>query len=256
MTYSAAMFDSDVDGLDQAQIRKLDYHLESVGASGVMWLLDVGCGWGSLIKRSSDWDVRHAVGLTLSHAQLTYIEANAFPKVDVRLESWRDHSSPVPYDAIVCVGAFEHFVRLDLSATDKIRAYRAFFKFCRANLKPGGRLPLQTIAWGALHVEQVHPFITNSIFPESNLPYSWEIFQAADRVMEVMQCRNDRLDYKQGWRRLSSTKVSSRCRPPDSRPVRFICTALYCSAPEHRRKEHDPHRRNIAATGRDASRLS
>ncbi|WP_233849986.1 SAM-dependent methyltransferase [Paraburkholderia sp. HD33-4] len=210
MTYSAAMFDSGGVGLEQAQIRKLDYHLESAGASGAARILDVGCGWGSLLKRSVDWDVRHAVGLTLSRAQLTYIEGHSFPNVEVRLESWRDHSSPTPYDAIVCIGAFEHFVRFELSATEKIRAYRDFFKFCRANLKPGGKMSLQTITWGALRAEQVHPFITNSIFPESNLPYPWEIFQAADRVMEVVHCRNDRLDYAKTCRQWLNRLTENR----------------------------------------------
>jgi cyclopropane-fatty-acyl-phospholipid synthase len=155
----------------------------------------VGCGWGSLLKRTAVWDVEHAVGLTLSPAQLAYTEAERIPNAEVRLESWRDHSPPCPYDAIVSIGAFEHFVQLELSSAEKIRAYRDFFKFCRANLKSQGKLSLQTITWGSLRAEQAHPFISGSIFPESNLPYPWEIFQAADRVMEIVRCRNDRLDY-------------------------------------------------------------
>lgn len=195
MTYSAAMFDPGVEKLEQAQIRKLDYHLECAGALRARRLLDVGCGWGSLLKRAGFWEVEQTVGLTLSRAQVMHVEAERIPNAEIRLENWRDHSPPSPYDAIVSIGAFEHFVGPELSSEEKVRAYRDFFKFCRANLKPRGRLSLQTITWGALRAEQAHPFITSSIFPESNLPYTWEIFQAADRVMEIVRCRNDRIDY-------------------------------------------------------------
>src|SRR5262245_42048213 len=167
MTYSAAMFDAGITDLERAQIRKLDYHLESAGARGARRILDVGCGWGSLLKRSATCDVEHVVGLTLSPAQLAYAEAERIPNAEVGLESWRDHSPDLPYDAIVSIGAFEHFVRPELSPADKIRAYRDFFKFCRMNLKSQGKLSLQTIAWGSLRAEQAHPFITGSVFPES-----------------------------------------------------------------------------------------
>jgi cyclopropane-fatty-acyl-phospholipid synthase len=210
MTYSAAMFDSSGDDLEQAQIRKIDHHLDCSGASKAARLLDVGCGWGSLLARASQRGVARAVGLTLSRAQAEHAGAQGLAGVEVRLESWREHSSPTPYDAIVCIGALEHFARVDASSAEKISAYRDFFKFCRANLRPRGRLSVQTITWGTLRVEQVDPFISQSIFPESNLPYPWELFQAADRVMEVVLCRNDRADYARTCRMWQSRLAEGR----------------------------------------------
>lgn len=210
MTYSAAMFGTDTESLEEAQIRKIDHHLDCSGAPAAERLLDVGCGWGSLLRRARERGTRRAVGLTLSRAQALHVTALGADGIDVKLESWRDHTPDAPYDSIVCIGALEHFARLESSPADKVLAYRDFFKFCRRHLVPRGRLSLQTITWGTLRAEKVDPFITNSIFPESNLPYPWELFQAADRVMEIVQCRNDRADYARTCRLWQSRLAENR----------------------------------------------
>ena len=95
------------------------------------------CSAGSSTRRS----VKHAVGLTLSSSQAAFVRERAGPEIEVREESWRDHKPDAPYDAIISVGAFEHFARPGLSPEEKLAAYRAFFGFCRDSLKTGG-LPL------------------------------------------------------------------------------------------------------------------
>lgn len=66
LSYSAALWE-DGDTLEEAQLRKIDFHLESAQARGAHNLLDVGCGWGSLLRRSLEhWGVHRAVGLCLS----------------------------------------------------------------------------------------------------------------------------------------------------------------------------------------------
>ncbi|MCA3586093.1 class I SAM-dependent methyltransferase [Phenylobacterium sp.] len=45
LTYSAAMFAPDL-GLEAAQARKIDFHLDNVDITRCARLLDVGCGWG------------------------------------------------------------------------------------------------------------------------------------------------------------------------------------------------------------------
>src|SRR5690348_13494635 len=79
MVYSCALYDSSLDEpLEAAQLRKVDFHLESARAAGVGRLLDVGCGWGFLMNRAIDtYGVRSATGLTLSEAQRDWIAAAA-----------------------------------------------------------------------------------------------------------------------------------------------------------------------------------
>jgi cyclopropane-fatty-acyl-phospholipid synthase len=194
MIYSCALYDGTAD-LATAQILKLDHHIEAAGASGVGRVLDIGCGWGGLLNRLvAHAGVRQAVGLTLSRSQAAWARQRAQPGIEVREESWRDHRPAKPYDAIISIGAFEHFVHPGIDKAAKLTAYRAFFEWCAQSLVPGGRLSLQTIAFTqdpASDIRQRMDFIADSIFPESELPCIWEPITAAEGPFELVALRND-----------------------------------------------------------------
>lgn len=194
LTYSAAAWSDDPEEtLEQAQVRKLEHHIEAARAAGKARVLDVGCGWGSLLERLvQEHGVTQAVGLTLSDEQAAYVRARAPENMEVRLEHWEDHEPEAPYDAIVSIGALEHFVTPEDDASTRIKTYRRFFEQCRDMLTPGGRLSLQTSAYG------VGGFVTGAIadiFPESDLPTLAQLAEAAEGVLEVVSFRNDRMDY-------------------------------------------------------------
>ena len=48
--YSAALYEGE-DDLDAAQIRKLDHHIAAAGAAARARVLDIGCGWGAMLRR-------------------------------------------------------------------------------------------------------------------------------------------------------------------------------------------------------------
>src|SRR5947209_5725012 len=89
MVYSCAMFEEG-DSLETAQLRKLDYHISEARATGTQTVLDIGCGWGSLLRRLAASGVEAATGLTLSEAQATKIRSDAVPRAFVRQENWAD----------------------------------------------------------------------------------------------------------------------------------------------------------------------
>src|SRR5437660_5758563 len=92
MTYSCALWEPG-DTLERAQIRKLDDVLDGVRARGAARLLDVGCGWGSLLRRATEsYGVRRAVGLTLSEHQADWLATRSLaPDVDVLVRNWVDY---------------------------------------------------------------------------------------------------------------------------------------------------------------------
>jgi len=190
LIYSCALF-ADGDDLPAAQRRKLDHHIEAAGAVGAASVLDVGCGWGALLTRLVEHaGVKHAVGLTLSPSQAESIRRAARPGVEVREEGWRDHRPGRRYDAIVSVGAMEHFVHPGMPSGEKLKAYRDFFEFCDRVLVTHGRLSLQTIAFVA-PVKDFDPVIYEKTFPESELPLVWEPIAAAEGRFELVSLRND-----------------------------------------------------------------
>lgn len=201
LSYSGAMWHPG-DTLETAQARKIDFHIEQAGARGAERVLDVGCGWGGVLKRLvTAHGVNKAVGLTLSQAQAEWITALEIPNIEVRVESWSEHQPEGHYDAIISIGAFEHFARLDSTDADRVEGYRAFFSRCSEWLRPGGRLSLQTFAYGSRRSREEGRrtpgtrFLATEIFPETDPPRLADIVAASDGIFEIEALRNDRGDY-------------------------------------------------------------
>jgi len=231
LTYSCALWD-DANSLAEAQISKLDYHVEQAQAAGAARVLDIGCGWGSLLERlTAIHGVGSAVGITLSEAQAKYVEARAPARAEVRLESWADHQTAKPYDAIISIGAVEHFVRPETPGDERIQIYRHFFERCRELLRPGGFLSLQTMAYGGIGRFRAGALAT--IFPESDLPRLAELVEAMERQFEIVRMRNDPAHYsrtvrvwldsmRRSWQEVVELVGEERTREYE----RFLCGGI------------------------------
>jgi len=180
-TYSCAYFERDDMTLEEAQQAKVDLALGKLGLQPAMTLLDVGCGWGSTMRRANEkYDV-NVVGLTLSKNQAAHVQT-VFDELDndpqrkprtkrILLEGWEQFDEPV--DRIVSIGAFEHF------GHDR---YDDFFKMAYDALPDDGVMLLHTITGltGPQMVERGMPltfelarfmkFIMTEIFPGGRLP--------------------------------------------------------------------------------------
>jgi cyclopropane-fatty-acyl-phospholipid synthase len=194
-TYTCALWEQ-TSNLEAAQIAKLDYHIREARATGSNYVLDIGCGWGCALQHMvKTHAINKAVGLTLSQAQADYISQQNWTGVEVLLESWSDHQPGQPYDAIVSIGAFEHFARPELTVEQKIEGYKSFFSLCHQWLKPKGWMSLQTITNETASRKDFHPFIAKDIWPETDLPCLSDIAVACRGKFEIHCLRNDREDY-------------------------------------------------------------
>lgn len=195
MTYSCALW-RDGEGPDQlgeAQARKLDCLIDWAGAIGAGRVLDVGCGWGSGLRRLvEEHGVERAVGLTLSPAQSALCPHDD-PRVTVLLEGWADHAPTTPYDAMICIGALEHFVRPEDSPEARMAVYRSFFSKCRAWLTEGGTLSLQTMAYGSGSYTAASP--VSAVFPQSDLPRLSQLAVASDGLFAIEELHDHRAHY-------------------------------------------------------------
>jgi cyclopropane-fatty-acyl-phospholipid synthase len=175
-TYSCAYFERDDMTLEEAQQAKVDLALGKLGLQPGMTLLDVGCGWGSTMRRAIDkYDV-NVIGLTLSKNQAAHVQ-KMLDELDsprtkrILLAGWEEFDEPV--DRIVSIGAFEHF------GHDR---YDDFFKMAYQALPDDGVMLLHTITGltGPQMVERGMPltfelarflkFIVTEIFPGGRLP--------------------------------------------------------------------------------------
>ena len=214
--------------LERAQADKHRYILDCVHFRPGMHVLDVGCGWGGLLDT-----VRRrggtGVGLTLSPRQRDNCRRLG---LDVRLLDWKhaDPASMGPFDAVVCVGAFEHFCsEVEWRAGRQDRIYGDFFALCASLLPPGGRLYVQTITWGPRcrdpqctstrdpHGSDAYLVAClREFFPGSWLPYGpgQVVHAAAGAGFNLESANNGRRDYARTvreWgrrlRRMSGAKV-------------------------------------------------
>lgn len=133
LQYSCAYFHTGDEDLDAAQIQKMEHLCRKLRLQPGERLLDIGCGWGGLVRYAAEHYGVQAVGITLSENQAAYaIEqiraAGLSDQVEVRLQDYRDlHGES--FDKIVSVGMFEHVGRSRLPEY-YAQAYRL--------LRPGG----------------------------------------------------------------------------------------------------------------------
>jgi cyclopropane-fatty-acyl-phospholipid synthase len=212
--FSGAKYDGDFSlTLEQAQRRKHEYVAEQIRLSPGRRVLDLGCGWGSLLNY-----IRGrggiGVGVTLSSAQLATCQRHG---LDVHLHDAREVNRERfgAFDAVASLGAFEHFCSPeDYQGGRQEEIYRGLFARV-ANLLPGeGRFYLQTMVFGdkMIPAEQIDIEALRAVpprdsdewyiallgrqFPGSWLPFGREqVIRCAKPHFSLVSSISGRLDY-------------------------------------------------------------
>ena len=175
-TYSCAYYERDDMTLAEAQLAKIDLALGKLDLQPGMTLLDIGCGWGSVMRRAVEkYDV-NVIGLTLSRNQHAFAQ-KLLDGLDtersrrVLLHGWEEFHEPV--DRIISIEAIEAFPQ---------ERYAPFFKSCASLLPEGGRMVIQAILghplkrWPEMGIPIVMTdlrfmrFIAKEIFPGGSIP--------------------------------------------------------------------------------------
>lgn len=132
MFYSCADFNNPGDTLQQAQQNKADYILRLIDPQPGENILELGCGWGSMLRRihEATGDKQNLHGLTLSREQVAYNAEHTGFQVEFDNFITRDYR-PEEFDKIYSIGAWEHVRPNEIPPLLK-KLHRA--------LKPGGRL--------------------------------------------------------------------------------------------------------------------
>jgi len=189
LTYSCAVFPTAESTLEEAQAAKHELICQKLGLKPGDRLLDVGCGWGSLLIHAAKHHGVNGVGVTISREQADMakhrvVEAGLDGQVEIRLQDYRDVVDG-PFDAISSVGMFEHVGRAK---------FEIYARRLHELLRPGGRLlnhaisrpgvtqpdtamgrtraTARRVAWAvgsSRHTRTESPFIQRYVFPDGEL---------------------------------------------------------------------------------------
>ncbi|MFD1215011.1 MULTISPECIES: cyclopropane fatty acyl phospholipid synthase [Microbulbifer] len=183
MTYSCGYW-KDAKDLEQAQTAKLDLICRKLGLQPGMRLLDIGCGWGSLVSYAAEHYGVECTGVTVSREQKQFIDTHyASLPITVHLQDYR--ALDAKYDRIASVGMFEHVGR---------KNHRAFMEVSKRCLKPDGLLLLHTIGKNQRNTT-CDPWIEKYIFPNGDLPFNGQICDAAEELLIAEDLHNFGSDY-------------------------------------------------------------
>lgn len=208
LTYSCAYFTDEADTLDRAQIRKYDLICRKLRLKRDERLLDVGCGWGGLVRFAAREYGAQAVGVTLSRRQAEYAqeriaEENLQRHCRVELLDYRELADLGPFDKAASVGMVEHVGEQNLNR---------YFKSVFDALIPGGLflnhgiVAQQPTATGLRALaERFFPqrshFTESYVFPDGEMPRLAPMTDAALRAgFEMRDLENLREHYTQTLR--------------------------------------------------------
>jgi len=176
LVYSCAIFDArdaaapsdDRTALTRAQIRKLDTVCRKLHLQPGERFLDIGCGWGALVRHAARHYGVEAIGITLSPAQAELARAlvedeGLSDRVEIRVADYRELTET--FDAIASVGMVEHVGE---------QALDAYVEVLDRALEPGGRLLNHGITTGrrteVLDLSSdKHSFVGAYVFPDGAL---------------------------------------------------------------------------------------
>ena len=154
-------------------------------------LLDVGCGWGGMVRYAARRGVK-ATGVTLSREQTTWAQQAIADEglgelAEVRYGDYRDIAE-TGFDAVSSIGLLEHI---------GVRNYPSYFRFLQSRMRPGGLLLNHCITRSDNHTEpSAQGFIDRYVFPDGELTGSGRIIsEAQDAGLEVLHEENLRPHY-------------------------------------------------------------
>jgi cyclopropane-fatty-acyl-phospholipid synthase len=195
--------------LEEAQRAKHEFIADHLGIGEGSKVLDMGCGWGPFIAFASKEKKAKCIGLTLSDGQANACKKNGF---DIHIKDCREIKPEDfgTFDAVVSLGAFEHFCSMEEYLQGKQeKIYKDFFERVHRLLPASGKFYLQTMVFGKNMIDfdkidinadkNSDAYILALMkkqFPGSWLPYGPEmILKCASPYFKTVYMSSGRLDY-------------------------------------------------------------
>ncbi|BBZ63949.1 class I SAM-dependent methyltransferase [Mycolicibacterium monacense] len=191
MTYTCACYPQPDATLEEAQENKYRLVFEKLRLQPGARLLDLGCGWGGMVRYAARHGVK-TVGVTLSKEQALWgqkaiADEGLTELAEIRHSDYRDVRE-IGFDAVSSIGLTEHI---------GVHNYPSYFRFLQSKLRNGGLLLNHCITRPDNHsAPTAGGFIDRYVFPDGELTGSGRIITEAQNVgLEVVHEENLRHHY-------------------------------------------------------------
>jgi len=202
MIYTSCYFKDENESLEQAQDNKMDLIAQKMQLKEGESLLDIGCGWGTLVTHVAKHYGVRSTGVTIAESGAkwarTLIKENGVEdKADILRMDYRDIPKDKKYNKISCLEMAEHV---------GVKNFRKFMRQCYDLLEDDGIFYMQIaglrerdslfggpdqedIVWGL--------FMSENIFSgaDASMPLNWDIRQLEKAGFEVHSVENIGIHY-------------------------------------------------------------
>ncbi len=200
MHYTSASYLTGEETLEQAQVNKCRILYDYAEMTPDKLVLDIGCGWGSNLEYHVQRGTKRAHGITLSTAQVEWINGRNLPGVTALLMDYHDYAPTEKYDALQSIEMIDHLCSPAQAREGKaVDLYRAYFKKCHEWVKPGSYFGFQAILRDKVprtrkDLEDL-AFTADVIFPGGLNPRLEELIMAIRPYWECVEMRTQRISY-------------------------------------------------------------
>ncbi len=170
MQYTCGIWNHGAADLNEAQMEKMDHVCKTLDLKPGKRLLDVGCGWGGLMKFASENYGIECVGISVSKEQTSWArESFGDLPCEITITDYRDF-----YDD----AGFDYVTSIEMIEAVGPKNFHVFFKKMHSLLKTDGKFLLQAIV-SAYDTPETNPWFDKYIFPNGIFPAAHQLQTAS-----------------------------------------------------------------------------
>lgn len=193
MAYTCAVYPTPDATLEEAQVEKVDLVCRKLNLQPGQRLLDVGCGWGTMVRHAAAEYGVSVLGVTLSRQQADWgqkllAQEGLSDRAEIRYADYRSVRES-GFDAVSSIGLTEHIGAANLPA---------YASFLAGKLRPRGRMLNHCITRPTADAPPVRSrgFINRYVFPDGELEGVGTIVSALQNAgLEIRHEENLREHY-------------------------------------------------------------
>jgi cyclopropane fatty-acyl-phospholipid synthase-like methyltransferase len=202
MIYTSCYFLTGKESLEEAQENKMNLIAQKIQLKPGENLLDIGCGWGTLVAHMAKHYGADTTGVTIAQAGVDWGMKQIYDNgVEDRARIWRKDYRDIPndkkYDKVTCLEMAEHV---------GVKNFRKFMKQCYSLLKDDGIFYLQiaglrerdSLFTGPIHEDLVWGLFMNEyIFSgaDASMPLNWDLKHIERSGFEIHSIENIGIHY-------------------------------------------------------------